>query len=443
MILRLARGNDYATWRRAADEAVNAGQSPENLLWETGAAQPDLFAAGESADRPAAAPARANAARVHAKFDALARRILCHRDARRHALLYRVLWRLQCDPHLLDRVGDADAGQLHAWDREVRRAAHKMKAFVRFKQSPNGVFSAWFDPGHPLLEAMSTFFVNRFSSMRWMIVTPDASCAWDGQQLRFGPGADRPEQAAQDPCEALWRTYYANIFNPARLKTAAMVREMPRRYWRDLPEAALIPALIGAANARMSAMVRYAAGAGVVAARAAACRSLSDIAAGISGCRECAAGCQSTRAVPGEGPMTARIMLVGEQPGDSEEQMGRPFVGPAGRVLDHALEAAQLPRDSVYLTNVVKHFGFRQRGTQRLHKSPSASIIEHCRWWLVRERELLQPRVVVALGKTAGSALQQPATFHPSYILRQNDPDLRGAAMQHLVVSLQSAKQML
>ena len=146
------------------------------------------------------------------------------------------------------------------------------------------------------------------------------------------------------------------------------------------------------------------------------------------------------RAVPGEGPEGAAIALVGEQPGDQEEREGRPFVGPAGMLLNHALEEAGIDRAQVYVTNAVKHFKYVQRGKRRLHQKPTGGDIQRYRWWLFKELEFVHPRLVVALGSTALQALAGRAmpvsrargearfdgyrgyvTVHPSYLLRIPD----------------------
>jgi uracil-DNA glycosylase len=435
---RLARGNDIREWSAAAIALIRARCAPQQVVWEIGQRQTDLFAAHAHAIAIDAAPA--NPAPWPPEFDRLARRAICHRDGSRHAILYRIAWRLARDPNFLDRVDEPDVALLARWEREVSRAAHKMKAFVRFQRDAADHYHAWFDPGHPLLQAVAPFFARRFASMRWTIITPDARCTWDGRALQFGPGSPRPAERRTDDCEDLWKTYYSNIFNPARLKTAAMVREMPRRYWRDLPEAPLIPDLVSQAKVRTGSMVDDARRVHAVQEQAAGCHSLTELNAAVAGCRACPAGCQGTQAVPGEGAMGARIMLVGEQPGDQEERAGRPFTGPAGALLEELLDAAGLRRSDLYVTNAVKHFSFRERGTQRLHKSPTRTIIEHCRWWVLRERELVSPRVVVPLGRTASTALQMHGTFHPAYLLREPDAERREAARQHVVAALQRAR---
>ena len=149
-----------------------------------------------------------------------------------------------------------------------------------------------------------------------------------------------------------------------------------------------------------------------------------------------------TRAVLGEGPLHADIAFVGEQPGDQEDLAGRPFVGPAGRILDKAMAEAGIDRSKTYVTNVVKHFKFEQRGKKRIHSKPTAGEVKHYRWWLEKELELVNPKVVVALGATAALALagkplavtknRGPVildgragyiTIHPSFLLRMPEED--------------------
>jgi DNA polymerase len=133
--------------------------------------------------------------------------------------------------------------------------------------------------------------------------------------------------------------------------------------------------------------------------------SLSALAKAENACRRCPLYKNATQAVPGEGPRRAVMMLVGEQPGDREDRAGLPFVGPAGRMLDSALADAGISRKSVFVTNAVKHFKHEMRGKLRLHKRPSAHEIERCRLWLDRERSVVKPRIVVALGATAARSL--------------------------------------
>ncbi|MEL7446498.1 MAG: UdgX family uracil-DNA binding protein, partial [Pseudomonadota bacterium] len=222
------------------------------------------------------------------------------------------------------------------------------------------------------------------------------------------------------------------------LKVGAMLAEMPKKYWKNMPEAELIPELIAGAQAREAGMVT--AGARKERERPA---SLEAIVQGITGCRDCPIAECGTRPVPGEmmgeGARSAALMIVGEQPGDQEDVEGRPFVGPAGQLFDACLERAGIDRSAAYVTNAVKHFKFVQKGKRRLHQSPTAKEIDTCRWWLESERALVRPKLVLALGASAARGLlgktvsiskargtsipledgaELWVTAHPSYLLR-------------------------
>ncbi len=188
--------------------------------------------------------------------------------------------------------------------------------------------------------------------------------------------------------------------------------------------------------------------------------SLRQLAAAENECRRCPLYRDATQAVPGEGPSRATFMLVGEQPGDKEDIAGKPFVGPAGRVLDAALKDAGIDRAQTFVTNAVKHFKFEMRGKRRLHKRPNNYEIERCRIWLDHERELVQPRTVIALGVTAARSLTGKTltiakmrkvpttmadgttlvvTIHPSALLRIEDEADKRAAYQDFVADLKAA----
>jgi len=183
-----------------------------------------------------------------------------------------------------------------------------------------------------------------------------------------------------------------------------------------------------------------------------------------AGCRNCPLWENATQTVFGEGDPGARIMFVGEQPGDAEDRQGRPFVGPAGRILDQGLEDAGIPRDRTYVTNAVKHFKWEPRGKRRLHKTPAQREIEACYQWLEGEMEAVKPRVIVCLGATAAKVLLGPrfritqqrgqvqsreglpdvlATFHPSYLLRLKDRPGGDEAHAQFVDDLKTAAQYL
>ena len=191
-------------------------------------------------------------------------------------------------------------------------------------------------------------------------------------------------------------------------------------------------------------------------------RALAALAAEAASCTRCPLYKNATQTVFGEGPVDATMMLIGEQPGDQEDLTGRPFVGPAGRVLDSALEAAGLERGEIYITNAVKHFKNEPRGKRRLHKKPDTSEIDACRWWLDNELEIVQPAVAVALGVTAARALLRRAlsinanrgrlialpggakgliTVHPSYLLRLREERDKRREFDLLVKDLRLAAE--
>lgn len=188
--------------------------------------------------------------------------------------------------------------------------------------------------------------------------------------------------------------------------------------------------------------------------------SLDELAAGVKLCRRCDLWRGATQGVPGEGPARARLMLVGEQPGDLEDLAGAPFVGPAGQVLDRALARAGAPRAEVFVTNAVKHFKHERRGKRRLHKTPDAGEVGACRWWLDAERRLVRPGVIVAMGATAALAVfgrptpiganrgrvlplaggaQGLVTYHPSFVLRAPDEPASARAFEAILEDLKFA----
>jgi DNA polymerase len=186
-------------------------------------------------------------------------------------------------------------------------------------------------------------------------------------------------------------------------------------------------------------------------------KSLKELREEARGCQDCPLWANATQTVFGAGDPHARVMLVGEQPGDEEDKKGLPFVGPAGRLLDRALEAAGVDRAHLYVTNAVKHFKWQLRGKRRLHKTPAQREIDACHQWLEGEIRTVKPHVIVALGATAAKALigaqfkvsvqrgqfvESPlapyvfATFHPSALLRLRDEEEKEAAFEQLVKDL-------
>jgi DNA polymerase len=205
-------------FREAARAALRAGIAPEDLEWLAGG-QRGLLALPDVLDAPVlhASP------RVPRSFLDIAETVLCHRDPQRHALLYRLLWRIaHGEPHVLATPTDADTRRVMQLAQEVRRDAHKMKAFVRFREVPGerDNFIAWFEPSHHILHRVAPFFARRFAGMRWAILTPEGSALWDGEALSFGPGGAPDDAPAFDAGENLWRTYYAQHLQSGALEPA-------------------------------------------------------------------------------------------------------------------------------------------------------------------------------------------------------------------------------
>ena len=447
-------GWDSEAWRKAARSALCADVAPEHLTWSE-EAQAGLLAGQDVFSLPGIRVAP----RVSADFLSLANAVLCHTEPQRHALLYRMLWRIAAgETKLLERATDPDVHRARELEKSVRRDSHKMKAFVRFREIPGApdAFVAWFEPQHYIVDRVAPFFARRFAGMRWAILTPYRSAHWDGEALHFGPGGTRADAPADDAQEDLWRTYYANIFNPARINPRMMRQEMPQKYWKLLPEAQLLPGLIRDAGQRVRDMTertpelpRRKIPLPRPASPDPVDDSLAALKAAAQQCRRCPLWEPATQTVFGEGAEQAKIMVVGEQPGDEEDLTGRPFVGPAGKLFNRALEELQLHRKDFYITNAVKHFRFEQRGKFRLHRNPEASHVQACRIWLQRELETVRPDIVVCLGATAARAVfgsrfrlmdqrgvwqtlpdgtRALATVHPSWVLRQRGDDAREEA---------------
>jgi DNA polymerase len=460
----LSAPDDFEGWRDAARNLAEAGVPADAVVWQVEGEAQDLFGSDAS-------PAVAASFAVPRSFVELARDVVCHSDPVRFALLYAILLRLKVDRDALDDEADPLVRTVHNLAKAVRRDIHKMHAFVRFREI-DGRFVAFFEPEHHIVRRAASFFVNRFTNMRWSILTPELSIHWDGEKLSEGPGATRADAPSGDPLEETWRTYYSSIFNPARLKVGAMLKEMPKKYWRNMPETSLVQPLIAGARQREIEMIdasvikeglkhaleaerRIEPGGNLRASWEALMKDARK-------CTRCDLYKHATQTVFGEGPLDASIMFVGEQPGDQEDIAGRPFVGPAGAVFDAALEKAGIDRSAVYVTNAVKHFKFVQKGKKRIHNKPGAGEIEACRWWIAHERELIRPPVTVALGATAarsligktvtigkvrGEALALEGgsecwvTVHPSSLLRMPDAEAREQGRALFVRDLKRIKK--
>ena len=470
----------FDAWRSAARMAISHLIPPDQIDWTP--------SGGLFATAPLPVDPGPHQAHVPPEFVKLAGSVLWHSAPERLALLYQALWRLdQRDGAPLSQA-DPLGRRLNLMAKNVGRDIHKMHAFVRFRELPSDgprrSFAAWFEPEHNTLEPGSSFFVKRFTDMDWMIATPTLTATFRDGGLTFGPGVARPD-LPDDASESLWATYFANIFNPARVKLDAMRSEMPKKYWKNLPETKLIPAMLKDAEARVQRMRDAGAtparpGAATVSTRYRMTMpqlgpqsgpqlglTLPDIPETLNAAHTAALQCQrcnlchaATQTVWGHGAPDAALMIVGEQPGDQEDLTGRPFVGPAGQVLRRAMATSGVAETEVWMTNAVKHFKYTPRGKHRLHQSPDRYEVETCRWWLGLELGFVQPRITLALGATAAFALTGNATplakrrgtvetglqggpvlisWHPSYILRLPGKEKQEQVLDQLITDLRTA----
>lgn len=471
--MKFLRVESFEQWREVARRLMSMNVPPADVHWSDVGDELNLFdeQIEECPPGPSSQISTATVT-VPQSFLDTAQLVACHRSSDRWMLLYRILWRLNHgERSLMEIATDDDVYTVSQMKKSITRDAHKMKAFVRFRKvvssDPSGNqrinYIAWHRPDHKIVRLVAPFFSRRFKEMDWTILTPDESASWDQQTLVFGPGVPATEAPQGDELEELWKTYYASIFNPARIKTKAMIREMPKRHWATLPEAAIIDQLLSEAPARVEKMIEQQEGFSQTAANFMP-DDRSDLIAlrqAVVHCRACDLCHRATQAVFGIGPSDSRIVLVGEQPGDQEDLVGLPFVGPAGQLLTEAMNRAGFGREQVYITNVVKHFKFTEgstsRGTKRLHQKPSSREIFACRPWLEAELGLIQPRVIVCLGTTAAQALigrdfqvtvergrslatnwcpNTIATWHPAAILRQPDTSRQQQMQEQLVRDL-------
>jgi probable DNA metabolism protein len=465
----------FAEWREAARELLAHGVAPHALSWGGPGAAADLFSSA-----PAAAPSTHNAAvqlqepkpapHLPRSLMDMLQSAACCRVPDRWAFLYRVVWRWQQGERAVQSAADPDGARLHAMVRAAHREEHDMHANIRFRERPAEAgpprFVAWYEPRHDVLPQVAQHFVSRMGKVSWMIATPDASVLWDGATLHnCGPLMDSAA-ALDDAGEAPWLAYYRSIFNPGR--SAPLLHcHSAAQLWQRLPQRAPLPQLAGRAAPapRRTGQPQVAARQpGAAVPGAPEDEQPGQQPASLDQCRRCDLWQYATQAVPGEGPKRAKIMLVGEQPGDQEDLAGHPFVGPAGKLLDRVCEAAGVERRTLYLTNAVKHFKWEPRGKRRLHKTPAQREIEACGYWLDKELAQVRPAVIVALGTTALKAvlgtshvtlkdtLGRPlrhagrwvvTIYHPSYVLRVPDAAAKEQAFATMVDGLKLAQQLL
>ncbi|HVY89783.1 MAG TPA: UdgX family uracil-DNA binding protein [Hyphomonadaceae bacterium] len=393
--------------------------------------------------------------------------VVCHSLPGKYAMLYRLVWRMQHDePRLLSATHDPLVMGLNQMASEVRRDVERMHAGLCFREINDAEigerFIAWFEPEHFILEPAAKHFIERFRSLDWTILTPKGSLCWDRKELAIGPPVGRSASLEVVASEISWRTCHESTFNPAHVHIPTLRRyasqQATRKSWRNRSDAAcgLIPAAWSRVDGVIEQETAMPAKRNLKESSAAAAeepKSLAALNRVIEASPPMVEG--SHKAVLGEGPMHPAIAFVGEQPGDQEDIEGRPFVGPAGKLLNRAMEEAGIDRKKTYVTNAVKHFKFVQRGKRRLHQTPTAGEVKQYRWWLEKELGFVEPKLVVALGATAVHALagkalpigknRGPAKFggfdgyitvHPSFLLRLPDEDARQREYKALVADL-------
>ncbi|MEM6553822.1 MAG: UdgX family uracil-DNA binding protein [Planctomycetota bacterium] len=462
MLLNLS--GTFDDWRAQARDLLAQGTPPDDIQFHDTTLEPSdsLFAASDPLRRAPSVATRPPA--IPKRFVALATTVAHHRDPRKWTLLYRLVFRLtHGEPRLLSIATDPDTAELLRMDHSVRRDAHKMHAFVRFHEVPfNSLqiprladiqdnrpetrFVAFHKPEHRIAQREAGFFIKRFPAFHWSILTPHGCIHWDTKQLTTSPGVDADQAPPEDSTTDQWLAYYAAIFNPARIKLQAMENEMARKYWSTMPETRIIPDLLNTADVRVKRMNAPPTTEDNTAAslipdvgELIPSMALPVLQRAASNCGACDLCEDATQTVFGEGPSDAEIVFVGEQPGDHEDRQGRPFVGPAGQLLDKHLQAAGLPQSAIYVTNAVKHFRFKRMGLSRMHRKPTTQHVRACAPWLRAELRTIQPRLLVCLGGTAARAVirsdfsitaergrwidspycaETLATFHPSALLR-------------------------
>jgi uracil-DNA glycosylase len=423
MRVALDSETDWAGWRGATRALVLAGVAPDEVHWSVGGegeALPEGNASFNVSRSLVSLASLAIQARVPARFD----------------LLYRLVWHAN--------AGTTDEAELRQTQRlalAVRADAHRMRTHVRFLPVEHGGrthYLGWYVPAHYVLEANAQLTARRFPELTFSIVTPDGTAHWDGTELNFAAGA--AHVADDDALRAWWHAHGAQPYTGigTSVPEAETLDEVPRP--PDRPPLGPVVLNLGPDP------------------------DLREAEAEAGGCRRCHLYESATQTVFGEGPARARVLLVGEQPGDQEDIIGRPFVGPAGQIMDRAMEEAGIDRRTVYITNAVKHFKFEPRGKRRIHQTPEAPEIQACRFWLDVELVRLRPKLVVAMGGTAARALLGRAvtitrergrpielpdgqmafvTVHPSFLLRVPDEDAKAREYRAFVADLRKVVELL
>lgn len=255
-MLTVPTPSGFADWRSTARGLIEAGVPPGDVIWQRECEEDLLF----SSPKPKAETS--GRLKVPADFISFAETVSCHRSGNQWPLLYSILWRLaHGERHLLRIASDPEVHQVQTMVKQISRDCHKMHAFVRFRkvgESPETgreQFVSWFEPEHKIVRLNASFFRKRFTNMDWSILTPDECMHWDGEKIQYTPSVDQSRVPDTDALEELWKTYYKSIFNVARVKIKAMQSEMPKKYWKNLPEAELIESLITSSGQKVHQML--------------------------------------------------------------------------------------------------------------------------------------------------------------------------------------------
>ena len=465
---------DFSSWQIAARHAAQREWPPDQIRWD-------------EADPPRPSPVRTEqdyTAAAHGdrklfvpkRFVKLARLVAMHSEPQRWALLYRLLWRLtHGEAGLMGKPGDPEIQRAVRMEKAVRHEIHRMRADVRFSKLEvygDKWFVAWFEPGHHIVEHNAAFFCERFGRMNWSLLTPDLCAHSKAGEVRFSSGTHGVHGPSAAEVEKLWLRCHKDIFNPADIKVHASNGQMPNHYCDHLPQIAgdSLPSKESESPDKSEERMRRTRNKQAAdpasdwrPAPAPDSSSLKVVRDASKICTACPLYRNATQTVFGEGPKDAAMMLVGEQPGDQEDVAGKPFVGPAGHIMDRGLVEAGINRREVYVTNAVKHFKWEPRGKRRIHQKPNSRDIAACRPWLEAELRIVRPKLVVAMGATAAQTLLGPgfrvtkqrgkvvsadvggnhvrivATVHPSSLLRQPDEESREREYKLFVADLKAA----
>lgn len=320
-------------------------------------------------------------------YEKICRQVLCHRDDIKFYHLYRLLLKMYHGLEIINDPLDEDVKTLELMAKQISRDCHKMHAFVRFKEintNNKAYYIAYHEPDHFILKRNITFFKERFSTIDWVIISPYAMIAWNGKRTFYREGSfDRPD-LPNDPVENLWKTYFAHIFNPARVKIKAMKNEMPTRYWKNMPETDLIPDLIRNASSIVEQMrlqsVQNRKSVADFLPHKLTNQSLQDASEKCQACDLC-----EGEPIWGYGRPSAVLALV----------FSRPLSKTVQQHMEDALKRAGFDVDKIYYTQSLKHTS----QIKRLSSLTSQAMT--CRRWLMEELGLVKPITIICFGRLA------------------------------------------